>query len=111
MLEARKDNKIYRINGEEKEGYLKDGYDIYEDGKVIEYTPKKVIAYTEHLKLLNSAIKEKDEEINRLKAETKQSAENVMELLKQYAIEKSIDIGSVTSPTGVLNKILEVEKE
>lgn len=47
---ARKENKEYRINDEMKSAYLNDGYDIYnEEGKVIEYSPKKTITMNEHL--------------------------------------------------------------
>lgn len=47
---ARKENKEYRINDEMKSAYLNDGYDIYnEEGKIIEYSPKKTITMNEHL--------------------------------------------------------------
>lgn len=52
MLEARKENKVYKINEQQKDRYLKDGFDIYENDKVIEYTPKKLIKYSEHLSQL-----------------------------------------------------------
>lgn len=111
MLEARKDNKVYRIIEEQKERYLKEGFDIYEDGKVIEYTPKKVIKYSDHLKIVSK----NEKEIIALKEQLSNTqnvvAENVLNLLKQYAKEKNIDIGACTTAKGILDKILEVEKE
>lgn len=118
MFEARKENKVYQINDQQKDRYLNEGFDIYEDGQIIEYTPKKVIRYSDHLLMVKSATAEKDEEINVLKEQLAMleemktaTAENVLELLKDYAAAKAIDIGSSTSASGVLNKILEVEKE
>lgn len=115
MLEARKENKVYSINDQQKDRYLKEGFDIYQDGEIIEYTPLKKIKYSDHLKKLEAAAAEKDAEIKLLKDELESkeaaTAENVLELLKGYADIKEIDIGSATSESGVLNKILEAEKE
>lgn len=117
MLEARKENKVYQITDQQKDRYLKEGFDVYENGQIVEHTPKKVIKYSDHLSKMKTATAKKDEEINVLKEqlamleETKTAlAENVLELLKNYANNKKIDIGSATSETGVLNKILEAEK-
>lgn len=115
MLEARKENKVYQVTEQQKDRYLKEGFDIYQDGKIIEYTPLKKIKYSDHLKKMKTAAAEKDAEIELLKTELESKetaiAENVLELLKGYADNKGIDIGSATSEAGVLNKILEVEKE
>lgn len=118
MLEARKENKVYRITDQQKDRYLKEGFDIYEDGQILEHTPKKVIKYSDHLSKMKTATAEKDEEIKVLKEQLAmleekktETAENVLDLLKGYAAAKAIDIGSSTSASGVLNKILEVEKE
>ena len=97
-MEARKENKVYTIDTHQKDAYLKQGYDIYEDGKIIEYTPLKTIKYSDHIKVVED-----------LKKNTKQ-VDNVFELLKNYAEEKNIDVGQTTSANGILNKILEVEK-
>lgn len=52
-MRAKKENKVYQISTEaEKQRYLKAGYDIYsDDGKLLEYTPLKKIAYSEYAKL------------------------------------------------------------
>lgn len=62
---AIKDNKEYNVNEIDKKRYLEDGYDIYnEKGEVIEYSPKKMIRFVDHLKkieVLNEKIKELEE--------------------------------------------------
>ena len=67
MLEARKENKVYKIDETQKDRYLKEGFDIYEDGKILEYSPLKKISYNDYLKAIN----EKDKEIKKLKEEVK----------------------------------------
>ena len=53
-MKALKDNKEYTIAEEQKHAYLEEGYDIYgEDGKLLEYSPKKKIAYSEYAALEN----------------------------------------------------------
>lgn len=99
-MEARKENKVYKINDQQKNLYLKQGFDIYdENGEIIEHTPLKTIKYSDHLKI-----------VNELKDQMK-IPENVFDLLKKYAENKSIDIGQATSATGALTKILEAEKQ
>lgn len=65
-MKAKKENKVYTINTEqEKQRYLKDGFDIYDDGgNLTEHSPKKKIAYSEFAKAM--------EEIQALKAENGQ---------------------------------------
>ena len=48
-MKAKKENKIYKIvTEEEKNRYLKEGFDIYDDsGKLLEYSPAKKISYSE----------------------------------------------------------------
>ena len=67
MLEARKENKVYKIDETLKARYLNEGFDIYENGKLIENTPKKLIKLTDH----NKAIAEKDAKIAKLEAKLK----------------------------------------
>lgn len=52
-MKAKKENKSYKISSDlEKQRYLKEGYDIYDDdGKLLEYSPLKKIAYSEYVKL------------------------------------------------------------
>lgn len=51
-MRAVKANKEYRVTEDNKQYYLNEGYDIIDDeGKVIEYSPKKTIKYSEYQKL------------------------------------------------------------
>lgn len=51
MLKALKANKEYSIGEEQKTAYLEDGFDIYEDGVLIEHSPKKKIEYGKYAAL------------------------------------------------------------
>lgn len=72
-MKAKKENKIYQINGEiEKQRYLKDGYDIYDDeGKLLEHSPLKKIAYSDYDKLVkeNASLKAENERMKMRLAE------------------------------------------
>lgn len=52
-MKAVKENKVYTIDKEaDKERYLKEGYDIYDDeGTILEYSPLKKITYGEYVKV------------------------------------------------------------
>jgi len=111
-MKARKENKVYDINETSKQTYLDQGFDIYDDnGEIIEYTPLKTIKYNDYRK----KIAQKDKTIEYLKAELEKkrelTADNVFDLLKGYADNKNIDVGASTSAKGILEKILEAEKE
>ncbi len=73
-MKARKENKVYRISTEqEKQRYLRDGYDIYSDeGELIEYSPQRKISLgqyeevrreNESLKKANEALAEENESL------------------------------------------------
>lgn len=76
-MKAKKENKVYVINTEqEKERYLKEGFDIYDDdGEVVAYSPLKKIAYSEYVKAakeierLQGVVTERCTEIEALKTE------------------------------------------
>lgn len=82
-MRAKKENKSYRISTEqEKQRYLKDGYDIYDDeGKLLEYSPLKKIAYSEYDKLkkeneeLRAKVVELEALANKATAKTKKAGE------------------------------------
>lgn len=106
-MRAKKENKVYDINEAQKQSYLDQGFDIYDnDGNVMEYSALKKISYNEHVKKV-SALKA---EIEQLK-QNHNSADNIMDLLKGYAEAKGVDVGASTSAKGILDKILEAEKE
>lgn len=51
MLKAVKENKVYSILEADKDRYRNDGYDIYEDDKLVEYSAKKTVPYEEYKKV------------------------------------------------------------
>lgn len=74
-MKAKKENKIYTINTEqEKQRYLKEGYDIHDDeGNVLEYSPLKKIAFSEYMKAVKE-IGRLQEEITALQAARQEPA-------------------------------------
>lgn len=120
-MKARKDNKSYTILEQQKEAYLKQGYDIYDDrGTRLEVSPLKKITYQQHLDAtkdlnakiteLETALTEKEDKIAELESKTVSIPDTVMDLLQGYAKAKGIDTGSATSEAGVLAKITDAEK-
>jgi len=117
-MRAKKENKIYQVTTEaEKQRYLKEGFDIYDDnGKIVEHSPQKKIAYGEYAKLQeeNTSLKEENEilktEVETLKSgvEGENDAE-VIEILTAYAQEHEIDLGRSSSVSGIVKKIKEVK--
>lgn len=79
-MKAKKDNKTYRITTEqEKQRYLKEGYDIYNDeGNLVEYSPLKKVKYSEYDAVLKE-LKEKREENEALKAKLAELETNTAE--------------------------------
>ena len=84
-MKARKENKVYRISTEqEKQRYLRDGYDIYSDeGKLIEYSPQRKISLSEYETLAeeNESLKEANESLRRVE-ETQQKTDAVKDEVK-----------------------------
>jgi cell division protein FtsB len=64
-MTAEKGNKVYSIDESMKARYLSDGFDIYEDGKILEYGTGKTVEYKEYVKLMeeNEALKKKIAEL------------------------------------------------
>ena len=52
-MKAKKENKVYTITTEqEKQRYLKEGFDIYDDaGNLTDHSPLKKIAYSKYAEL------------------------------------------------------------
>lgn len=60
-MKAKKLNKVYKIDEQEKEVYLAQGYDITDDnGEIVERSPQTTIAYSQYEKVVNElkAVKE-----------------------------------------------------
>lgn len=109
-MRAKKENKVYRIETEvEKKRYLNEGFDIYdEDGKIIEHSPKKKIAYGEYAKLQEENVALRAE-IETLKAGANENTDNaeVIAILTAYAQEHGVDLGRATTVAGIIKKINE----
>lgn len=114
-MKARKENKVYQITSEaEKQRYLKAGYDIYDDeGKIVEHSPLKKVAYAEleKVQVENTALKvELDTlrvENTALKEGNATEDEDVIAILTKYANEHEIDLGRATTTAGIVKKIKE----
>jgi hypothetical protein len=65
MMTAEKGNKVYSIDESMKARYLNDGFDIYEDGKLLEYGKGKTVSYAEYeaLQKENAALKAQVQEL------------------------------------------------
>lgn len=111
-MKAKKENKVYKITTEsEKQRYLKEGYDIYDDnGNIIEYSPLKKIEYSKYANVVaeNTALKT---ELEELKANAGENTDDsaVVEILSVYANEHEIDLGKATTISGIVKKIGEVK--
>jgi len=72
-MKAKKENKVYRVDESNKEYYLQQGYDIYNDeGELIENSPLSKISVNEHKEIVakkDAAIAELQAEIAELQAE------------------------------------------
>lgn len=86
-MKAKKENKVYTINTEqEKQRYLKEGYDIYSnEGVLLEHSPLKKISYSKYAEL--------EKENESLKAENEQLKETI-EKLRDAAAETDTAAGS-----------------
>ena len=74
-MEARKENKVYVIDDQQKDYYLKQGFDIYnDDGSLNSYSDLKTIKYSNHLKEVNE-LKAKLDEVQKENASLKKKLE------------------------------------
>lgn len=49
---AKKENKVYKVDEQNKKSYLAQGYDIFDDKhKLIEKSPKSTVSYEAYAKL------------------------------------------------------------
>lgn len=112
-MRAKKENKVYRIATEsEKKRYLNEGFDIYdEDGKIIEHSPKKKIAYGEYAKLQeeNEALKAEVSALKESAGTNDTDNAKVIDVLTAYAKEHNIDLGKATTVSGIVKKINETK--
>lgn len=102
-MRAKKENKVYRIHTEsEKQRYLKEGYDIYDDaGNLLEHSPLKKISYSAYAAL--------QAELAALKSQAPAEDADVLEILTAYAEEHEIKLGNASTISGIIKKIKEQE--
>ena len=81
-MKAKKENKVYTIDETRKKAYLSEGDDIYdENDKLIEYSPKKLLAYAEYMKKVNENEKLTDQ-VQELSKEKEELTKKLKELEK-----------------------------
>lgn len=105
---AIKANKVYPVNENTKEEFLRQGYNIIDEkGNLVESSEKTKVPYEKYEKVKKELEKANEElEISKEKLTNKP----IIEILLQYAEAKGIDIGQTTTEEGILKKIKEAEK-
>lgn len=105
---AIKANKVYPVNENTKEEFLRQGYNIIDEkGNLVESSEKTKVSYEKYEKVKKELEKANEElEISRQELTNK----TIIEILLQYAEAKGIDIGQTTTEEGILKKIKEAEK-
>ncbi len=99
-MKAVKDNKVYTVDENSSKSYQNQGFDIYDDnGNLISYGTGKTVSYKEY-----SAIKA---ELEELKANSSSDAQDVIDILKQFANEHQIAIGNANKVSSIVKKIKE----
>lgn len=53
-MEAVKENRVYTITEADVESFKKEGFDIYDDGKLVAYGTGKTIAYDKYAELVEA---------------------------------------------------------
>lgn len=102
-MKATKGNKVYTIDETQKNLYVKQGFDIMENGKIVAYGAGKTVSYDKYKKLEDKySILEKENEELKLSAMT-------IEQLKAYANDKKVDLGDATTKEAILLKFKEAE--
>lgn len=72
-MKAKKANKVYTVNEDTKEAYLREGYDIYDDdGKLLKKSPVSTVSYAKY--------EEVEKQLEKLKKENKTLKARIAEL-------------------------------
>lgn len=74
-MEAVKENRVYTITEADVESFKKEGFDIYDDGKLVAYGTGKTIAYDKYAEL--------SEAYEKLMSENAELSSQVTELEKK----------------------------
>ncbi|MEY8357111.1 hypothetical protein AALB39_27725 [Lachnospiraceae bacterium 54-53] len=104
-MRASKGNKEYVIDGSQQKAYQNSGFDIRDDnGNVIAYGRGKTVPYGDYVEL--------KAELDSLKSgDDAPDNQEVINILKEYAAEKGIDLGKAASVSGIVKKIKELKPE
>lgn len=105
---AVKGNREYTISEAEKDHYIKEGFDIFQDGLKIASGKGKTVSQEAYDKLaaeLEQTREALGEAEKQLEEKASASDDKVVAVLKEYAVLKNIDIGSAASVGGILKKI------
>lgn len=107
-MTAVKGNREYTITETEKDHYIREGFDIYQDGQKIAGGKGKTVSQEAYDRLAaeNRQVREALEEAEKqLEEKNSASDEKVVAVLMEYAALKDIDIGSAATVGGILKKI------
>ena len=105
-MKAAKGNKEYTIDESQQKAYQDGGFDIKDDdGTIIAYGRGKTVSYGDYM-----AVKEELEELKVNGGEVADDQE-VIDILKEYASEKGIDLGKTSTLSGIVKKIKEFKPE
>lgn len=95
-MKAVKGNQEYDVTEKSKDRFVKDGFDIYDDGKLLEHGKGRTVSQKEYDRVC--------EELKEAKKSTLADGE-LLPILKEYAMLKEIDIGQATTVKGIYGKI------
>lgn len=99
-MRAVKGNKVYTVDEQTKDDYIKSGFDVFDDeGNIIQYGVGKTVSMDEYNKL-----KDRCKELER-KVENYKLAAMTVEQLKAYADEIKVDLGEASTKDAILERI------
>lgn len=99
-MRAVKGNKVYTVDEQTKDDYIKSGFDVFDDeGNILQYGAGKTVSMDEYNKLKKHCEKlEKENENYKLSAMT-------VDQLKAYAAETKVELGDATTKDAILEKL------
>ncbi len=97
-MKAVKGNREYTVTEENMESYIKDGFDIFDNGKKIRSGKGKKVSQEDYDRLKGEL-----EEIKKASGSVPDS--DLLPILKEYAGLKGIDTGKASTVKGIMEKI------
>lgn len=114
---AVKGNLEYSINESEKEAYIKNGFDIYKDGKKIADGEHKTVSYTEYKKVKDKldelegrALTSSEEVISQISEKNRIIEAKDMELIEKDKIAEKKDKEIAELKAAIATKDEEIKK-